>query len=36
MERRRDWLTLRRALDYYLKAGEISRAIAVATDPHFG
>ena len=27
-------MTLRRAIDYYVQAGEISRAIAVATDPH--
>ena len=32
--RQQGWVTLRRALDYYVKAGEISRAIAVATDPH--
>jgi tetratricopeptide (TPR) repeat protein len=32
--RQQGWVTLRRALDYYLKAGEISQAIAVATDPH--
>ena len=25
---------LRRAIDYYVQAGDISRAIAVATDPH--
>jgi DNA-binding CsgD family transcriptional regulator len=32
--RQEGWLTLRRAIDYYLQAGEIGRAIAVATDPH--
>jgi tetratricopeptide (TPR) repeat protein len=32
--RQQGWLTLRRAIDYYLQAGEIGRAIAVATDPH--
>ena len=32
--RQQGWVTLRRAIDYYVQAGEISRAIAVATDPH--
>jgi tetratricopeptide (TPR) repeat protein len=32
--RQQGWLTLRRAIDYYLQAGEIARAVAVATDPH--
>jgi DNA-binding CsgD family transcriptional regulator len=27
------WITLRRAIEYYLRAGEINRAITVATDP---
>jgi DNA-binding CsgD family transcriptional regulator len=32
--RQQGWVTLRCALDYYVKAGELSRAIAIATDPH--
>lgn len=32
--RQQGWTTLRRAIAYYVQAGEISRAIAVATDPH--
>jgi DNA-binding CsgD family transcriptional regulator len=32
--RQQGWLTLRRAIDYYLRAGETGRAIAVAIDPH--
>lgn len=32
--RQQGWLTLRRAIDYYLQAGEIGRAVVVATDPH--
>jgi len=32
--RQQGWGTLRRAIDYYLKAGDIGRAVAVATDPH--
>ena len=32
--RQQGWLTLRRAIDYYLQAGDIGRAVAVATDPH--
>ena len=31
--RQQGWVTLRRAIEYYLRAGEISRAVAVATDP---
>ena len=30
--RQQGWLTLRRAIDYYLQSGEIGRAVAVATD----
>ena len=33
--RQQGWITLRRAIEYYVQAGEISRAVAVATDPHF-
>jgi DNA-binding CsgD family transcriptional regulator len=32
--RQQQWITLRRAIEYYLQAGDVSRAIAVATDPH--
>jgi DNA-binding CsgD family transcriptional regulator/tetratricopeptide (TPR) repeat protein len=32
--RQQGWTTLRHAIDYYVHAGEINRAIAVATDPH--
>ena len=32
--RQQGWLTLRRAVDYYVKAGEVSSAVAIAIDPH--
>ena len=32
--RQQGWVTLRRAIHYYVQAGDISCAIAVATDPH--
>jgi DNA-binding CsgD family transcriptional regulator len=32
--RQQGWLTLRRAIDYYVKAGDISSAVAIAIDPH--
>jgi DNA-binding CsgD family transcriptional regulator len=32
--RQQQWITLRRAIEYYLQAGDVSRAVAVATDPH--
>ena len=32
--RQQGWLTLRRAIDYYLQVGDTGRAVAVATDPH--
>jgi tetratricopeptide (TPR) repeat protein len=31
--RQQGWITVRRAIEYYLRAGDISCAIAVATDP---
>jgi DNA-binding CsgD family transcriptional regulator len=31
--RQEGWVNLRRAIEYYLRAGEISRAVAVATHP---
>src|SRR5262245_27987444 len=32
--RQQGWLTLRRAIDYYMQVGDTCRAVAVATDPH--
>jgi len=32
--RQQQWITLRRAIEYYLQAGDVSRAVSVATDPH--
>lgn len=31
--RQQGWMTLRRAIDYYLEAGDISRAVAIAVHP---
>jgi DNA-binding CsgD family transcriptional regulator/tetratricopeptide (TPR) repeat protein len=32
--RQQQWITLRRAIEYYLQAGDVGRAVAVATDPN--
>jgi predicted ATPase len=32
--RQQQWITLRRAIEYYLQAGDVGRAAAVATDPN--
>jgi DNA-binding CsgD family transcriptional regulator len=32
--RQQQWITLRRAIEYYIQAGDVSRASAVATDPN--